>query len=120
MFTNMASATAQVKSGRVRLIAIATMAPSPLLPDVPTVDAAVPGYESGIIYGFFGPVKTSPAIVAQLNKAVVETLRIPGIKKQILDSGAEPVGSTPEEFARVIEKEMAELTKLVKETDMKL
>ena len=120
MFTNMASATAQVKSGRVRLIAIATMAPSPLLPDVPTVDAAVPGYESGIIYGFFGPVKTSPAIVAQLNKAVVETLRIPGIRKQILDSGAEPVGSTPEEFARVIEKEMAELTWLVKETDMKL
>ncbi|MEO7725713.1 MAG: tripartite tricarboxylate transporter substrate binding protein [Burkholderiales bacterium] len=104
------------QSGRLIPLGVTTLKRNAALPDVPSInEAGVPGYESIEWNGVMVPAGTPPAVIARLNQAIVKSLAIPEVKERILGLGADPVGSTPEEFATFIKKEMATWSKVIKE-----
>jgi len=107
-----------VKSGRLRAVAVTTKNRLASLPDLPTIGETLPGYESVIWHGVVVPKGTPAAIVRQLNAAFNSVLRLPEIAKRLRNSGVEPVGGTPEEFAALIKSETVTYAKLLKEIGM--
>jgi tripartite-type tricarboxylate transporter receptor subunit TctC len=109
-----------VKEGRLRLVAVTTPHRSPALPDVPTVAETLPGYEFTGWMGFLAPVKVSRAIVDKLNRETVRIVHLPEIKQRLQLEAADPVGSTPEEFASLLKAEVARWSKVIKAGDIKV
>ena len=104
-----------VKSGRLRALATTGAKRSTSLPDLPTIsEAGVPGYEAVQWYGLFAPAKTPKEIVAKLHGAMTGALQSPSIKDKLAMDGAEPVGNTPEEFARFMRSETEKWGKVVR------
>jgi tripartite-type tricarboxylate transporter receptor subunit TctC len=115
MFNSIAPILAHIKAGRVRVLGIASPKRSPQLPDVPTIsEAGVPGFEAVNWFGMFAPAKTPQRIIARLNQAVVKVLRTPETRSQFAKLGADVVGSTPEEFALFIRRDIEQYAKVVK------
>jgi tripartite-type tricarboxylate transporter receptor subunit TctC len=98
-FADFPSLLPNVRSGRLRALGAAGAQRSPLMPELPAVNETFPGVEGTAWHGVFAPARTPPAIVAQLNTALVAVLREPEINARLLASGAEPIASTPEELA---------------------
>jgi tripartite-type tricarboxylate transporter receptor subunit TctC len=86
------------------------------LPEVPTViEGGVPGYETGSWYGILAPAQTSRPIVMGLSAEIARIVRTPDIQTQLEKEGAASIGSSPEEFAAHIRKELARWGKVIKE-----
>jgi tripartite-type tricarboxylate transporter receptor subunit TctC len=103
-----------VNSGALRAIATTTAKRSASVPDLPTVaEAGVPGYAAAAWYGLFAPAGTPAPIVAKLHGETVKHLKNPEIVARFRELGAEPVGSTPEEFASFIRSEMDRWGKVI-------
>lgn len=95
--------TPQVKSGKLRAIAVSGSTRSPSLPDVPTMaEAGLPGYSVSGWFGVLAPGGTPAAIVERLNGAVVKAMAMADVRDRLLASGAEPISSSTAEFARTI------------------
>jgi tripartite-type tricarboxylate transporter receptor subunit TctC len=108
----------QVRAGAIRAYAVASPERSPALPDVPTTrEAGLPGYEVSAWNALFAPKGTPPAIVAQLNAALVKALTDPGTRQRLLDLGAsipDAAARTPESLAAFVAKEVARWTPILK------
>ena len=114
-FPTIISGLPQVKTGRLRAIAVTTRARTPLLPDVPTVaEQGFPGYEVSGWYGLLAPAAVPSETLAYLNAKTVEVLRDPEIKQRMAADGAVPVGSAPAQFAEYMRSEAVKWTKVVK------
>ncbi len=99
IFAAMPAFIQYVRSGRLRMIAQATAARSPVAPDVPTMIEQ--GYKDFLVssgFGMFAPAKTPRAVIDRLNSAVVKALQDPGVRSGLASQGAIPVGNTPEEY----------------------
>lgn len=95
-----------VRSGRLRALGVTGGKRSSVLPALPTVaEAGVPGYEAVQWYGLFAPAKTPREIISKLHGAMTGVLHSPAVKEKFSGDGAEPVGNTPEEFARFLRSE---------------
>lgn len=115
MFNSIAPIVGHIKAGRLRVLGIASAQRSPQLPDVPTIsEAGVPGFEAVNWFGMFAPAKTPKRIIARLNEAVVKVVHTPEIRAQFLALGADPVGSSSEEFAAFVRRDMEKYAKVVK------
>ena len=115
MFNSIAPIVGHIKAGRVRVLGIASAKRSPQLPDVPTIsEAGVPGFEAVNWFGMFAPAKTPKRIITRLNEAVVKVVRLPEIQSQFAALGADVVGSSPEELAAFIRRDMEQYAKVVK------
>jgi tripartite-type tricarboxylate transporter receptor subunit TctC len=116
MFGPMPVVSPHAKSGRLRVIAVSTQSRSSAMPDVPTVaQAGVAGYESTNAVGVLAPAGTPREIVGRLNTEIVRILNLPDVKERLSALGAEPVGSTPAQFASFIQADMAKWAKVVRE-----
>jgi len=114
-FATPASVAPHIKSGRLRALAVTSAQPSALLPGLPTVAASgLPGYEVVSIVGMFAPAKTAATLVTLLNREIVNVLSRTEVKERFMQSGVEPVGSSPEEFAATVKSEMSRLGKIIK------
>lgn len=102
-----------IKAGKVRPIGVTTPKRSPFLPDVPAIGEVVTGYDVTGWYGFFGPAKLSPAIADRVSKEVKAILATPELKTRLDAIGAEPVGSTPQEFRTFLEAQMLYYSKII-------
>jgi len=103
MFVNLPPAMGHIKSGKVRALAVTTAQRWSALPDVPTVaEAGVPGFETVAWFGLLAPAGTPPAVIERLAGEVRRITMLPDVRARIEATGAEPVGSTPQEFARRI------------------
>ena len=121
LFGNVLSSLAHVKSGKLRALAVTTAKRSAVLPDLPTLaDAGVPGYEDSTWFGMLAPAGTPPAIVTRLNAELVKIARSPELVERLAPDGGEPVGNTPEQFARHLVAEIARWRKLVKDAGIRL
>jgi tripartite-type tricarboxylate transporter receptor subunit TctC len=121
MFNSIAPMLPHIRTHRVRLLGIASSKRSPQLPDVPTVsEAGVPGYEAISWFGLLAPAKTPPAIIAKVNTALVQVVHNPETRRLFETQGADPVGSTPEEFAALIRSESEKYAKVVKTSGAKV
>ncbi|MBK6004947.1 tripartite tricarboxylate transporter substrate binding protein [Ramlibacter ginsenosidimutans] len=115
MFEQMYSAAPNLRSSKLRGLAITSKVRSPLFPDIPTMqEAGVPGFEVQNWQGLVGPAHLPPAIVKLLNETCNKALADPTIRKQMLEQGNEIGGGTPEQFAAFAKAEEARWGKVVK------
>lgn len=100
MFDSMPSAMPFISSGQLRAVAVTTPQRATALPDVPTVaESGYPGFDISTWYGFWAPAGTPEPIVAKLAEHAAMALKTPQVRERYAAMGAEPVGSTPAEFA---------------------
>ncbi len=120
-FDNLPSSMTYIKAGKVRALAVTTAKRWPGAPEIPTMaEAGVPGYEVSAWFGLLAPAGTPKPIIDALNRNVVAVLKMPEIEKLFFEQGAEPVGNTPDEFARFIQSELDKWSKLAKSNNIKL
>jgi tripartite-type tricarboxylate transporter receptor subunit TctC len=113
--STMASALPQVKTGKIRPLAVTTSQRSAFFPDLPTMDeAGVKGYEFSTWYGLLVPAGTPPAIVERLNTETRKALGTTLVKEQFAAQGLEPAASTPQAFAAYLRTEVSKWGKVVK------
>jgi len=110
-----------IKDGRLRALAITSSRRAQSNPDLPTIaEAGVSGYVSDTWYGILAPAKTPKDVVAKLHAAAVKALKSPEVADRLTKLGAEPVGNTPEDFAKMLASEQKVWTKVVKDTGAKV
>jgi tripartite-type tricarboxylate transporter receptor subunit TctC len=115
MSSTMPPALPQIKSGKVRAIAVTSAKRSPALPDVPTVaESGLPGYEAIAWQGLIAPAGTPKAVIARLNAEFVNALKQPEVVAKLNEQGFETVASTPEWFAQYTRTEIAKWSKVIK------
>ncbi|CAB5682533.1 Argininosuccinate lyase [Delftia tsuruhatensis] len=115
MFDSMPSAMPFIASGRLRALAVTSARRSPSLPDVPTMEeAGMPGFHTSTWYGLWAPRSTPEDVVRKLWSEARKVLDEPQVAAQYRRLGAEPVGSTPAEFARYIQAEARKWEEIVK------
>jgi tripartite-type tricarboxylate transporter receptor subunit TctC len=104
------------QSGQVRPLAVTTKHRSPAVPDLPTIDeAGVPGYDKGAWTGMFAPAKVPEPIINQVYQAVVKVMKDPEAVKRFAEDGLVATASSPAEFTKFVNAEIAEWSKLVHE-----
>ena len=109
-----------VKSGKLRVVAVGTIQRLPILPDVGTVaEQGYPGFETSQWYGLNAPAKTPEAIVNRLAAESAKAAKSPAVRKQLETDSAEPIGSTPKEFADYIATEQARWKEVVQKAHVK-
>ncbi|MGE5526422.1 MAG: Bug family tripartite tricarboxylate transporter substrate binding protein [Rhodospirillaceae bacterium] len=115
MFTGVVSAIGLISANRVRALAVASDKRVPVLPDVPTVaEDGVPGYEASNWAGLLVPAGTPRSVIDSLNGSTLKILRMAEVQDVFRKQGLEPVGGTPEQFARFIKSEIVKWTQVVR------
>jgi tripartite-type tricarboxylate transporter receptor subunit TctC len=119
-FSSLPPAVGLVKEGKVRALAVTSAKRSPIFPDLPTVaEAALPGYEAVLHYGIVAPAGTPRAIIDKLSAALRAAVMSEDLKSRLADDGAEPLPSTPEEYAADIDREETKWSAIVKTSGAK-
>ena len=113
-FDNLATAAPNIRSGKLKALAVTTLRRSPNLPDAPPVADTLPGFSIDTWWGLVAPAGTPHDVVQKLNHAFVAALQSPQAKTRFAGLMAEPVWSTPEEFAGFMKAELARYQKIVK------
>lgn len=109
-----------VKSGRLRALAVSSAKRSAAVPELPTMsEAGLRGYEATAWYGILAPAGTAREILAKLNAEITSSLKHPDVADRLKSEGAEPGGSTPEQFAAFIKTETARWAEVIKTTGVK-
>ena len=119
-FTSALAGIPHIRSGRLRGIAVTTEQRSPALPDLPAIRESVPGYSASLWYGLWAPAGTPKEIVARLNQAIARAVKLPEVQERLRSDGVEPAHSTPEEQARIVAREIATWSKVVKAGGIKI
>jgi tripartite-type tricarboxylate transporter receptor subunit TctC len=115
MAPNLLTALPHIRAGKLRALAVTSAKRSEGLPEVPTIaESGLVGYDSTQWYGVLAPAGTSRAIVARLHEEIVRALRTPEVMQRLAADGAEPVGSSPEEFAAFIKSEIDKWAKVAR------
>jgi tripartite-type tricarboxylate transporter receptor subunit TctC len=110
----------QVRSGKLRALAVTGAKRSSELPDVPTIaEAAIPGYDISTWFGVVAPAGTPADIVSRLNTMLVKIVGEKDTQAYLVAQGLEPAASTPEELARIIREEIPKFAKIVKAAGIK-
>jgi len=115
MFDNLASSLAQMRAGKVKALAVTTAKRSSLAPELPTIaESGLPGFDISTWFGVFSPGGTPRDVVQRLHDELVKALADPAVRETMLKLGAEPVGSTPAEFAAYIRSEARKYAEVIK------
>ena len=121
MFMDLPPVMQHIRSGRIRALAMSTAQRTPLMPDLPTMmEAGVPGFGFSSWAGLVVPAGTATEIVNRLHREVVRALGYPEVAKQLSGLGADPVGSTPQQFGDLIKSETVMWAKVVKDSGAKV
>jgi tripartite-type tricarboxylate transporter receptor subunit TctC len=113
MFDNLPSSISHIQSGKLRALAVTTLARSASLPNRPTVAETVPGYEAGIWYGVVAPKGTPPEIVEKLNRIFTAALANPQIKSRLADLGCTPMPMSSLDFGSLLKAETEKWAKVI-------
>jgi tripartite-type tricarboxylate transporter receptor subunit TctC len=113
------SSAAHIRAGRLRGLGVTTAQRSPALPDLPAIGEVLPGYAADFWFGMWAPAGTPAEIVARVNQALVRILSQPDVLERLRTDGYDPVGSTPQEFARIVARDIGTWAKVVKAGNIK-
>jgi tripartite-type tricarboxylate transporter receptor subunit TctC len=124
-FDNLAAASANIKSGKLRAIAVTTKARSSAMPDVPTIAAGgaslgLASFDVSTWFGLFGPAKLPTDVLSKLNKAYSDALASPELKSRMATLMAEPAPMTPEQFGAFVKTELSRYETVVKASGAKV
>ena len=114
LITGYSAASAHVKAGKLRALAVTGTRRLGAAPELPTIGETVKGYEVTSWYGFLAPARTPQAIIARLHREIAAVVRRPEVIKRLITLGIEPEGNTPLEFREQIKKEIATWGRVVK------
>jgi tripartite-type tricarboxylate transporter receptor subunit TctC len=119
-FSSLPPAVGLVKEGKVRALAVTSAKRSAIFPDLPTVaEVALPGYEAVLHYGIVAPAGTPRGIINKLGVALRAAVMSDDLRARLADDGAEPLASTPEEYAADIDREETKWSAVVKASGAK-
>ena len=113
----------QIKSGKIRALAVTGVARSPQLPELPTmIESGLTGFEANGWNGLVAPAGTPKVLIEKLSAEVTRAMKDPAVAQKIADTGWEQVsyGATPEQFAKFIGAEIARYAKVIRETGAKV
>ncbi len=117
MFDNIVTTLPLARAGKLRALAVTTLKRSRVAEDIPTLaQSGVPGYDANAWFGVFAPVGTPAVVITRLHAEISRIVRVPEIRDRFLALGAEPVGSTPDQFAAFFRSEVAKWGKVVRES----
>ncbi len=119
-FDNLATAAPGIKSGKLKAIAVTTLARSPALPDVPTVADTLKGFAIDTWWGLVAPAATPREVVVKLNQAFVAALQSPETKTRFASLMADPVGNSSEDFGAFLKAELTKYEQVVKASGAKV
>lgn len=122
-FDNLASASANIKAGKLRALAVTTAKRSPAVPELPTIaeaGGALAGFDIHTWFGLFGPARLPAETTQRLNKAFVEALASAELKARLTTLMAEPMPTTPEQFGAFVKSELAKYEAVVKRSGAKV
>lgn len=116
MIDGIGASSGHVKSGKMKMIAVGGASRSPLAPDVPTVsESGVPGFVASSNYAVYAPAGTPRDIVKTLNQELLSMLKQPDVRQRLISQAYEVIGSTPEELAEEVSREIRKWQQLVLE-----
>ena len=116
LFSDIASAQAQVKSGALRALAVTSKERSALMPELPTfIESGVPDYDLSGWVALLAPAGTPPAVVGKLNAEITRILNLPDVRSKFIELGAEPSPMTVPQVTAWVQNEVSTWTRLVKE-----
>ena len=115
LFDNIASAMPHIKDGKLRAIAVTSTKRSPLLPALPPVADTVPGFESVVWFGVFGPRGLPPEVTQKLNAEINAVLKSPEFLERLRTLGYDAAGGTPADFSKVVAADTAKWATLIKQ-----
>jgi tripartite-type tricarboxylate transporter receptor subunit TctC len=119
-FSSLPPAVGLVKEGKLRALGVTGLKRSPIFPDVPTVaEQGLPGFEAELHYGIVAPAGTPRPIVDKLNAALRAALDSEEVRKRLATEGAEPLPTTPQEYAADIDREETKWSALVKKSGVR-
>ncbi len=113
-FDNLATAAPNIRSGKLKALAVTTAARSPAMPDLPTMAETLPGFEIDTWWGLVAPAATPSDVVARLSTAFQAALRAPETQQRFATLMAEPTPSTPQAFGAFMKAELAKYERVVK------
>ncbi len=119
-FTNIPAALPHIKSGRLRIIANTSDKRAELLPDVPTLKESGVDVSTIVWFSIMAPAAAPRPIIDKLAGVLMKMPHAPEMKKRLADLGAEPVGSTPDEFNKFLHDETAQWAEVIKAADIKI
>lgn len=120
MFATIPSVIELVRSGRLRALAVTSKTRSAAVPDIPTIaELGFPEFEASSWFGLLGPPELPRNIVTALQAEIVRALKVPELRAKLVQQGADPVGSTPEEFGAYMRAETAKWATVVKTSGAK-
>jgi tripartite-type tricarboxylate transporter receptor subunit TctC len=119
MFDLVASSIGYIRAGKLRPLAVTTLARSDALPDVPSMADFVPGYEASAVGGFGAPKGTPRNIVDKLNAAINMALADPAITSRLADLGGRPLPGSPADFKKLIAGETEKWAKVIRAENIK-
>ncbi len=119
-FDNLATAAPNIRSGKLKALAVTTAQRSAALPDVPAVADTLKGFEIDTWWGLVAPAATPRDVVTRLNQAFVAALQSPEVKTRFAGLLAEPVPTTPEAFGAFMKAELTKYEKVVKASGAKV
>ncbi|MBP6900757.1 MAG: tripartite tricarboxylate transporter substrate binding protein [Burkholderiaceae bacterium] len=108
-----------IRAGKLRALAVTTARRSSALPDVPSLaEAGLKGFDTGTWFGMLAPAATPKDIVARLSAEMIKIIQSPEFRKRMDEIGAEPIGHTPEQMARLIKDDTERFARLVKQANV--
>ena len=115
-----AAASAQIRAGRLRVLAVTSAARTPLVPDAPTVaESGVPGYDIAVWAGLFAPAGTPEAVIARLYREALRVMQSQDTKDKLKNIGMDPGGLAPEQLTAMIKADIAKYAAIVKAAGIK-
>ena len=119
MFADTPSSIEHIKAGKLRALAVTTIARSEILPGVPTVSELLPGFEAGNWFGIAAPKNTPVEIIDKLNTEINAALADPKVKARLADLGAAPVAGSPADFGKFMVAEAEKWSKVIRTAGIK-
>lgn len=114
-FDNLAAASTNIRTGKLRALAVTTLQRSSAMPDLPTIaESGLPGFAVDTWFGFFAPARTPAETVSRLNEVFVAALNAPDVKARFATFMAEPAPTTPAQFGEFVKAELAKYERVVK------
>ena len=118
-FNNGPESVGQLQAGTLRALAVTTASRAPFLPDVPSMSETVPGYDTGVWWGLLGPAGMPGDVLARLSQDFVAALNTDAVKERLAKLGAQPIGSTPQQFDAKIRADYEKWGPIIKAAGMK-
>jgi tripartite-type tricarboxylate transporter receptor subunit TctC len=119
-FANVVNALPLVREGKLRAFAVTSVNRSAVAPDLPTMgESGYPGFEAVPWFGLMAPAGTAPTIIERLHRDTVKVLAAPDVRKKMNDLGLDVIGGSPAELAVVIEREIPQWARIIKQAGIK-